>query len=141
MPHPLSVRFGSQARLNRLKDEAAARAQSSSSLAEELIDEGLRMRRHPLIRFRDGPTGRRAAVVGGPDVWEVVGGIVGGDVPVEDRVDRAVDLFGLRREQVEAAVAYYAEHSEEIDAEIEANRAAADEAEALWHRQRELLAQ
>ena len=25
----------------------------------------------PLITFRDGPTGRRAGLLGGPDVWEV----------------------------------------------------------------------
>jgi len=27
---------------------------------------------HPLIPFRDDPTGRRAGLIGGPDVWEVV---------------------------------------------------------------------
>lgn len=52
----------------------------------------------------------------------------------------AIDLFGLRPEQVEAALAYYAEFTEEIDAQIEANRAAADKAEGLWRRQRDLLA-
>ena len=109
-------------------------------MAEELLDEGLRIRRHPLLRFRDGPTGRRVALVCGPDVWELVGGLVGGDVAPDRRVERAVELFGLRREQVEAALAYYAEFTSEIDAQVEANRQAAEEAEALWHRQQELLA-
>ena len=113
---------------------------SSSSLAEELIDEGLRSRRHPLVVFRDGPTGRRAGLVGGPDVSEAVAGIVGGDVPVTERVDRAVEVFALRRQLVEAALGYYAEFTEEIDAEIEANAVAADEAERLWKRQQGLLA-
>jgi hypothetical protein len=140
MVHPVSIRFRSAAVVDRLKQEAATRGRSSSSLAEELIEEGLRVRRHPLITFRDGAAGRRAAVAGGPDVWELVGGLIGGDVPVEDRVDRAVDLFGLRREQVHAALAYYAEHTDEVDAELAANIAAAEEAEALWHRQRALLA-
>jgi hypothetical protein len=27
---------------------------------------------HPGIVFRDGPTGRRAGLAAGPDVWEVV---------------------------------------------------------------------
>jgi hypothetical protein len=45
-------------------------------LAEEMIDEGLRLRKHPLVTFRDGPSGRRAALVGGPDIWELVGGPV-----------------------------------------------------------------
>ena len=35
-------------------------------------EEGARRDEHPLITFRDGPTGRRAGLVGGPDVWEVV---------------------------------------------------------------------
>jgi hypothetical protein len=138
--HPVSVRFRDARVAERLRAEAAARGCSSSMLAEQLIDEGLRSRRHPLIAFRDGPGGRRAALVGGPDVWEVVGGVVGGDVPVERRVARAVELFGWRAEQVEAALAYYAEFTDEVQAEIAANAAAAEEAESLWRRQQDLLA-
>ncbi|MGH9157642.1 MAG: hypothetical protein ACRD1K_17805 [Acidimicrobiales bacterium] len=101
---------------------------------------GRARRRHPLVVFRAGPSGRRASLVGGPDVWEVVAGVIGGDVATSKRVRRAVDLFGLRPEQVEAALAYCAEFTEEIDAQIGANRAAAAEAEELWRRQRDLLA-
>ncbi|MDQ3681206.1 MAG: CopG family transcriptional regulator [Actinomycetota bacterium] len=140
MVHPVSLRFRSHDVAERLKDEAAARDRSASALAEELIDEGLRIRRHPLITFRDGPTGRRAALVGGPDVWEVVAGLVGGDVSAGDRVQRAVEVFGLRREQVDAVLAYYAEFTDEIDDQAEANLVAADQAEALWRRQHDLLA-
>lgn len=32
----------------------------------------MRLEHHPGIPFRDGASGRRAIVVGGPDVWEVV---------------------------------------------------------------------
>jgi hypothetical protein len=140
MSFPVSVRFRDPGVLQQLKAEASARGCSSSALAEQLIAEGLRSRRHPLVGFRDGPTGRRAVLIGGPDVWEVVGGVVGGDVPGEQRVDRAVEVFGLRRDQIEAALAYYAEFTDEIDAEIAANVAAAEEAEALWRRRRGLLA-
>lgn len=140
MPHPVSVRFHDACVAERLKSEAVARGTSSSALAEELIDEGLRTRRHPLVAFRDGPAGRRAVLAGGPDVWEVVGGLVGGDVAAGKRVERAAEMLGLRREQVEAALAYYAEFTEEIDAQIDANRRAADEAEAQWRRQQALLA-
>lgn len=136
----MSVRFREPHIVDRLKAEAAARDRSASALAEELIDEGLRMRRHPLVAFRDGASGRRASLVGGGDIWEVVSAVVGGDVPASKRVARAVEVFGLRREQVEAALAYYAEYTDEIDAQIEANRTTAEEAEALWRRQHELLA-
>jgi len=140
MSHPVSVRFRNPNVAERLHSEAAVRKASTSALAEELIDEGLRVRRHPLVSFRDGPAGRRAHVVGGPDVWEVVDGLIGGDVSPAQRIERAVEVFGLRREQVEAALAYYAEFTEEIDAALDANRRAAEEAEALWCRQRDLLA-
>lgn len=135
----MSVRFSRPEVAERLRAEAAARRESSSSLAEELIDEGLRIRRHPLVGFRDGPTGRRAGLVGGPDIWEVVAGTIGGDVPPGERVERAVKLFVLRPQQVDAALAYYAEFTEEVDAEIAANSGAAEEAERLWRRQRDLL--
>ncbi|MDQ1360252.1 MAG: hypothetical protein QOJ44_629 [Acidimicrobiaceae bacterium] len=138
--HPLSVRFHSARVLERLKGEAAARQVSASALAEELIEEGLRQRRHPLIVFRDGATGRRAGLVGGPDVWEVIAGLVGGDVPVPQRIERAVELFNLSTEQVSAALDYYADLPEEIDAEIAANTAATEEAETLWRRRQQLLA-
>jgi uncharacterized protein (DUF433 family) len=138
--HPISVRFRDEESVERLRKLAALLGQSASALAEELIEEGMRIRRHPLVTFRDGPAGRRAAIVGGPDVWEVIGGLIGGDVLPEKRVERAVDVFGLRPEQVKAALSYYAEYTDEIDDLIEANDEAAAEAEALWHRERELLA-
>jgi len=137
----MSIRFRRAEVLARLKAEAATRRVSSSTLAEELIEEGLRTRRHNLVVFRDGPSGRRAGLVGGPDVWEVIGGLVGGDVPAEARIERAVDVFGLTPGQIGAALDYYADFTAEIDGEIAANLAAADEAEAVWRRRQGLLAQ
>ena len=139
MAHPISIRFRRESTAERLKSEAAARSRSTSALAEELIDEGLRLRRHPLIMFRDGPAGRRAALVGGPDVWEVIAGALGGDVPAGARIDRAIASFGLTRDQVETALAYYAEYPAEVDDAIADNRRVAEEAEAAWSRKQSLL--
>lgn len=140
MAHPISIRFQDASTAGDLRAEARAAGTSVSALAEELITEALRMRRHPLVTFRPGPAGRRPGLVDGPDIWEVIGGLVGGDVPTEQRIDRAVAEFGLRREQVEAALAYYAEFTEEIDSWIRANDEYAERAEALWRREQELLA-
>ena len=140
MMNPVSIRFRRAEVLDQLKAEAGARHVSSSALAEELIEEGLRSRRHPLIIFRDGPTGRRAALGGGPDVWEVIGGVVGGDVAADLRIDRAVEQFGLSPQQVSAALDYYASFTSEIDDEIASNLKAADDAEAAWRRRQDLLA-
>lgn len=138
--HPVSVRFRDPAVVEHLKAESDARGSSVSALVEQLTTEGLRMRRHPRVGFRDGPGGRRAVVAGGPDVWEVIGAIVGGDVPVADRAQRAAELLGLNPAQVDATLAYYAEFTDEIDRDLAANTAAADEAEALWRRRQDLLA-
>jgi hypothetical protein len=140
MVHPVSVRFRDARVAEQLKVEAAARNASTSSLAEELIDEGLRIRRHPLVGFRDGPAGRRAHLTGGPDLWEVIDGLIGGDIPTDERINRAVETFGLPRHLVEAALAYYAEFTDEIDAQIATNRDAAERAEIQWRRQHDLLA-
>lgn len=140
MVTPVSIRFRRPEVLERLKAEAAARHVSSSALAEELIEEGLRSRRHPLVIFRDGPAGRRAALGGGPDIWEVIGGIVGSDVTPHERIERAVELFGISPHQVGAALDYYAAFTTEIDNEIATNLAVADEAEAAWRRRQDLLA-
>lgn len=96
---------------------------------------------HPVsVSFRDGPAGRRAHLVGGPDVWEFIDGLVGGDIPADERISRAVDVFGLPRPLVEAALTEYAEFTDEVDAQLECNRDSAERAEAQWRRQQDLLA-
>ena len=56
----------------RLQQQAAAEGISERSLLERLVAEGLDTLHHPGIVYRDGPTGRRAALAMGPDVWEIV---------------------------------------------------------------------
>jgi hypothetical protein len=56
----------------RLRLRARAAGDTLSDRLRRYAGEGIRRDEHPLITFRDGPTGRRSGVVGGPDVWEVV---------------------------------------------------------------------
>lgn len=135
----VSIRFSDEPLHRRLKESAHRHRVGISTLAERLIDEGLRMEAHPLVVFRDGASGRRPFLIGGPEVADVIGAIVGGDVPVDQRRSRAAGLLGITEALVDAALAYYAEFTDEIDAELAARERAADEAEALWHRQRALL--
>lgn len=135
----LSIRFKRQGAYERLKRHATQRAESISGVGERLIDEGLRMAAHPGILFRDGPTGRRGGVVGGPDVWEVVALLRDLRGGVERRVARAAEQLGLTLAQVRAASRYYAEFPDEIDAEIAANADAADRELATWEAERRLL--
>jgi hypothetical protein len=42
-----------------------------TALVTAVLDEGLKIGRFSGIVYRDGPTGRRAGLAAGPDVWEV----------------------------------------------------------------------
>src|ERR1700719_3381604 len=55
----------------RLRLRARAAGESLSDRLRRYADEGARRDEHPMITFRDGPTGRRAGLIGRPDVWEV----------------------------------------------------------------------
>jgi hypothetical protein len=135
----LSIRFKRDGAYERLRRHAAEHAESASALGERLIDEGLRMASHPGIVFRTGPTGRRAGLAAGPDVWEVVGLLRGLRGGVEKRVASAAAQLGLTTAQVRAASRYYAEFPDEIDAEIARNDDAADRELAAWNAERRLL--
>ena len=76
---------------------------------------------HPFITFRDGPTGRRAGLVGGPDLWEVAMWVE--DLSSEpDPVATLVEESVLARGQINDALRYRAEHPDEIDVRIELHR-------------------
>lgn len=136
----VSLRFSNIAVRDHLKLAASAEGSSISAVAERLIDEGLRTADHPRIHFVGPPSSRRPRVIGGQDVWVVVSTIVGGDVPADERVERAAELLTLTVADIHAAMRYYAEFTDEIDADIAARRARIDEAARLWERQQELTA-
>jgi hypothetical protein len=112
----------------RLRLRARAAGESLSDRLRRYAEEGARRDEHPLITFRDGPTGRRAGLVGGPDVWEVAMWIedLAGDA------DPAATLAGdgvVTRPQIDAVLRYRAVYPDEIAARIELHRretAAAD---------------
>jgi hypothetical protein len=118
---------------------------SLSSAANQLVDEGLRMREHPGIVFRDGVTGRRAGLARGPDVWEVIRAVKGARVHnpklSEAKVlDLVVENSGVALHLVRIALSYWASYPDQIDAEIAAADRAEIAAEAAWRRERDLLA-
>lgn len=78
-------------------------------------------REHPLITFRDGPAGRRAGLLGGPDVWEIAMWVE--DLAAEsDPPTTLVEDSILTRSQVDAALRYRAAYPDEIAARIELHR-------------------
>lgn len=98
------------------------------------------MDEHPGIVFRDGPTGRRAALAGGPDVWEVMAMLRQGEEKGEQAVVSTAELLNLTDLQVRTAVRYYGGYPAEIDERIRRNVEEADAAEAAWRREQAALA-
>jgi uncharacterized protein (DUF433 family) len=73
-----------------------------------------------LIQFVDGPSGRRASLVGrGLDVWEVIATVRDN----EGSITEAAEYLQIPAGLVEAAVTYYGKYRDEIDAKIESNEA------------------
>jgi hypothetical protein len=112
----------------RLRLRARAAGESLSDRLRRYAEEGARREEHPLITFRDGPTGRRAGLIGGPDVWEVA-------MWVEDLADESDPAEVLATEgvvtrpQIDAALRYRIAYPDEVGARIELHRretAAAD---------------
>lgn len=133
----LSVRVNDEL-LQDLEEECRKSGQSRSAVAKRFLEEGLRMERHPGIMFRPGPAGRRPALVDGPDVWVLGRLFRDWEGPQEDMVESIADEMALRPDQVQAAVRYYSEFSEEIDSWLDRLDAEADKAEAEWRRRRGL---
>lgn len=105
----------------RLRLRARAAGETLSDRLRRYAEEGTRREEHPLILFRDGPTGRRAGLLGGPDVWEVAMWFE--DLAEEpDPLAALIEESELTRSQVDAALRYRATYPDEIVARIELHR-------------------
>src|SRR5438445_11224491 len=103
-----------------LEATAARTRRSVADVAQELLEEALRMRQCPGIYFADEPSGRTAKIGGtGLGVWEVVR-----DFSKDQDADRIRAAFPhLSQAQITAARMYYARHRDEVQAKIAANDA------------------
>jgi uncharacterized protein (DUF433 family) len=113
----------------RLRQRAKRTGMPPRTLAQRYVEEGLRHDDHPLVHFVDGPSGRRAALVGtGLDVWEVI-------ATVRDNANdpqEAASYLEIPLGVVQAAVAYYGDHRQEIDEQIVLNEAEWERGYAAW---------
>lgn len=98
-------------------------------MAQRYVEEGLRHDDHPLVHFVAGASGRRAALVGtGLDVWEVVATVRDND----GNLDEAAEYLAVPVGIVQAAVSYYGEFGDEIDAEIASNDEEFERGRSAW---------
>jgi len=104
----------------RLRERARRTGTPPRTLAQRYVEEGLRRDDHPLLRFVDGPSGRRAGLVGtGLDVWEVIATVRDNGSDLQE----AANYLSLPLGLVQAAVAYYGDYRDEIDDRIALNEA------------------
>jgi hypothetical protein len=140
MTTPLSIRF-TPSLLARLRQRANAMpGASAAGLAQRLIDEGLRMADHPGVIFKDGPSGRRAALAYGPDIWEVIKLLREVDERGPAAIDAAAEVFAVNTSRISTAISYYGDYSDEVNAEIAEADEASARAEAAWRVQQHLIA-
>ena len=125
----VSVRLD-DALAERLRMRARAASESLSERLRRYAEEGVRREEHPLITFRDGPTGRRAGLLSGPDVWEVTMWL--DDLAADpDPVATLVEDSTLTRSQIDAALRYRAAYPDEVVARIELHRSETASAETF----------
>lgn len=135
---PLSIRFSDEL-YDRLKRSADRTGEPLSTVVQQAVREWLDMDEHPGVVFRGGPTGRRAALAAGPDIWEVAAVLAQQTGSPEARLAAAAEHLGLPIRHVELAAAYWAAHRTEIDGRVAANLETADRELAAWERRQALL--
>ena len=143
---PSSVRFNPDVLLRLNAYVAAHPGTSVSAASNRLIDEALRGQEHPLVVFRDGPAGRRARLIGGPDVWQVVRA-VRSTRRAEPRLGAArvlavvVETSGVSMPLVQAAITYWSAFPNEVDELIARADLEETQARQRWEREHDLLGQ
>ena len=117
---------------------AAASSESRNALADRLLNEALRLERHPVVRFRTGYAGRREPSVQGTRL--LVRQLVATHRGHDGDVDKTAEYFSLEPSIVRAVLAYYAEFRDEVDADAAWALEGEEEERARWEREQAALA-
>ena len=89
--------------------------------------------------FRDGPSGRRAALAAGPDVWEIVAALRDSDERGEAAMETVAADLSLTVGATRVALAYYSAYAAEIDAEVAENERVSELSHRSWEAQQRHL--
>ena len=119
MVAPVSVRLPERTAA-KVRTIASIERRSLAETVRLLAEEAIKVREFPDIVFTDGPTGRRATFIHGPDLWEVLEPYV--------LAGRSWDTLRMSYPELDqalllTAVRYYESYPEEIDARIGLNQA------------------
>jgi hypothetical protein len=114
MPPSTSFRLSDRAE-DRLQQRADLEDISATALLERLILEGIEALDHPGIVHRGPTADRRAAVAGGPDVWEVVARLRELTGSEEERIELLAEESELHPRQIRLALEFAVRHTDDID--------------------------
>lgn len=117
LPRPICVRLPADLE-GRLEAFFRERGWGPSEGLKHVVGEWVAFDAHAWLEFRNTPFGRRAAIRGGPEVWELI--------QTWERVSRDNDQlyrhFGwLERAVIDDALAYYRDFPEEVEEVLERN--------------------
>lgn len=123
MAAPVSLRLADSV-AEKIRHMASVEHRSLAEMTKLLVEEAIKLREFPDIVFTEGPTGRRATLRNGLDVWEIL----------EPYVLARKDPKVLRESYpdydqaiLHSALRYYEAYPEEIEARIALNQAAANQ--------------
>lgn len=141
---PTPVRFDADVSERLVAWTSSQTGLSVSSAVNRLVDEALRSEEHPGVVFRAGPSGRRAALAGGPDVWEVIRSLRSARAEEPELGESEITALvagnaGITPRQVEMALEYWSAYPDEIDEQVRADERAEERVEAMLRRRSELL--
>ena len=124
--------------LELLDAAAATSGESRNALADRLLGEGVRLERHPLIRFHRGAGGRRQPLVAGTRLYvhQIMSTLRASGRDIED----AAAYLSIIPRLVRAAVDYYAEFADEVDEDAAVAESVERDERARWERQQRALA-
>lgn len=105
--------------IEKVRTIAALEHRSLAETVRLLAEEAIKMREFPEILFINGPTGRRASLRGGPDVWEIIEPYV---LAGNDWAALRASYPELDEAMLRAALRYYKSYPDEIDARIALNQ-------------------
>ena len=105
--------------MKEIEQMAKEAGQDFSNITKDLLQEAIKLRRCPGILFAQGTSGRRARVAGtGIEVWEIIATYRS----LKQDLKRLQKVYHwLSREQLRAALGYYAAYPQEMDQLIEEN--------------------
>lgn len=123
--------------LRRLEEEARRYGVPPRTLAERMIEEGVKMRRHPGIVFIERGGGRAAVLAGRPrlSIWQIVQ-----TVRANKTRAAAARWLSLDEASIDRAMAYANEYPEEIEEKIRQNDEAFERVKRLYPSSAEFIA-